>query len=83
MADLLVFIIVGLVVGALARLFMPGPDRIGILGTIGIGMLGAIIGGYLWEGIFGPEVGVAWIGSVLVGMALLWVYRRLVAGRRV
>ena len=83
MDDLLVFLIVGLVVGVLARLFMPGPDPIGILGTIVVGILGAIIGGYLWEAVFGPHEGVAWIGSVLAGMALLWIYRRLVAGRRV
>lgn len=81
MADIIVFIIVGLVVGLLARLLMPGRDPIGILGTIVVGIVGAIVGGYLWAAIFGNTEGVEWIGSILVAMALLWVYRRMTISR--
>jgi uncharacterized membrane protein YeaQ/YmgE (transglycosylase-associated protein family) len=35
----------GLVIGALGRLIVPGPTPLGCLGTIGVGVLGAIIGG--------------------------------------
>jgi uncharacterized membrane protein YeaQ/YmgE (transglycosylase-associated protein family) len=80
--EIIVFILVGAVIGVLARLIMPGPDPIGIIGTIVVGIVGAIVGGYLWRAIFGQTEGVEWIGSILVAMALLWIYRRMTFGRR-
>lgn len=79
--EILIYILVGLVVGALARLLMPGPDPIGILGTIVIGVIGAIVGGYLWRAVFSNTEGIEWIGSIIVAMALLWVYRKMTYGR--
>ena len=79
--EFIVFLLVGLVVGVVARLLMPGPDPVGILGTIIVGCVGAIIGGYLWSAVFGPNEGVAWIGSILMAMALLFLYRRLTGAR--
>lgn len=81
MGELLVFLLLGLVVGVIARLIMPGPDPIGILGTMLVGIVGAIVGGYLWIALFGNTEGPEWIGSILVAMALLWVYRRMTFGR--
>jgi uncharacterized membrane protein YeaQ/YmgE (transglycosylase-associated protein family) len=81
MGDIVVYILVGLVVGAIARLLMPGRDPIGILGTIVVGIVGAIIGGYLWVALFGNTKGIEWIGSILVAMGLLWVFRRMTIGR--
>ena len=79
--EFIVFLLVGLVVGVIARLLMPGPEPIGILGTIVVGCVGALIGGYLWAAIFGPNDGVAWIGSIIVAMGLLFLYRRMTLGR--
>ena len=79
--EFIVFLLVGLVVGVVARLMMPGPDPVGILGTIIVGCVGALIGGYLWSAVFGPNEGVAWIGSILMAMALLFLYRRLTGAR--
>ena len=81
MADLLILILVGLVVGALARLLMPGRDPIGILGTLVVGVVGAVLGGYLWREILSDTNGVEWIGAVLTAMALLWIYRKMTYGR--
>lgn len=81
MGELLVFIVVGLIVGVLARAILPGRDPIGILGTILVGIVGAIVGGYLWAALFGDTEGVNWIGSILVAMALLWIYRKMAVGR--
>lgn len=81
MGELLVFLLVGLVVGVVARLIMPGSDPIGVIGTIIVGMIGAVVGGYLWSALFGETEGVEWIGSILVAMALLWLYRRATIGR--
>jgi uncharacterized membrane protein YeaQ/YmgE (transglycosylase-associated protein family) len=80
-AEFLVFLLVGLIVGVIARLLIPGPDPIGILGTIVVGIVGAIAGGYLWRALFENSKGVEWIGSILVAMGLLFVYRKLSYGR--
>ena len=82
MAEIIVFILVGLVVGVVARLLMPGRDPIGIIGTILVGIVGAIVGGYLWKAVFGNTEDVEWIGSIIVAMLLLWIYRRMATGRR-
>jgi uncharacterized membrane protein YeaQ/YmgE (transglycosylase-associated protein family) len=79
--NLLVYILVGLIVGVIARALLPGRDPIGIIGTILVGIVGAVAGGYLWKAVFGNTEGVEWIGSILVAMALLWVYRMMVIGR--
>ncbi|MDQ3751432.1 MAG: GlsB/YeaQ/YmgE family stress response membrane protein [Actinomycetota bacterium] len=80
---ILTYIIVGLIVGALARLLMPGKDPIGIIATIAIGVIGAVAGGYLWSLVFGDSGGVEWIGSILVAMGLLFVYRQMTYGKTV
>lgn len=68
-------IIVGLVVGALARLLMPGRDPMGIGMTIVLGIVGALIGGGIWRALFGDSEGVEWVGSVLGAMLVLYLYR--------
>ena len=82
MAEIVGFIVIGIVVGAIARLVTPGPDAIGILGTIAVGIVAAVVGGYLWSELFGDTRGVEWIGSILVAMGLLLLIRRSAWGRR-
>lgn len=74
---LLEWLIVGAIVGGLARLFLPGQDPLGCLGTIFIGIAGAAIGGKLWQEFFGRQRGVAWIGAILMAMLLLALFRNL------
>ena len=79
--EILYYILIGLVVGLLARLLLPGRDPIGIIGTIVVGVLGAVVGGYLAGAVFEETEGVDWIASLLVAIALLFVYRRMTYGR--
>lgn len=81
--NLIYLIIAGLVIGAIARLLMPGPDPIGFIGTLLVGVLGVVIGGILWDQLLpnNDNDGVAVFAGVVVAMILLWIYRR-VAGRR-
>lgn len=79
--ELIGYVLVGLVIGIVARLVMPGRDPIGIVGTILVGIVGAVAGSYLWVALFGETEGVEWIGGVIVAMALLYVYRRVAIGR--
>ena len=71
------YVIAGLIVGALARLFLPGPSPVGCLGTIFIGIVGIYVGGRLWEEYLGKNKGVPWIGSILMAMLLLAIFRAL------
>jgi uncharacterized membrane protein YeaQ/YmgE (transglycosylase-associated protein family) len=74
---LIEWIIVGSIVGLLARLMLRRSDPVGCLGTIFIGIAGAAIGSKVWEEIFGNQRGVAWIGSILTAMFLLAILSRL------
>ena len=71
------YVIAGLVVGALARLLLPGTSPVGCLGTIFIGIVGIYVGGRLWEEFIGKNKGVPWIGSILTAMILLALFRAL------
>jgi uncharacterized membrane protein YeaQ/YmgE (transglycosylase-associated protein family) len=83
-------LIIGLIVGAIARLLLPGRDPIGIFGTIVVGIAGSFIGGFLENLIehhtlsihsFHP---VGLIGSVIGALLLLLLLRLtgLEPGRR-
>jgi uncharacterized membrane protein YeaQ/YmgE (transglycosylase-associated protein family) len=80
---ILAWIIVGLVVGALAKLVMPGRDPGGIIVTILLGIAGAFVGGAAGRalGFYDPGQPAGWIMSIL-GAILLLVGYRAVAGHR-
>ena len=72
-------IVWGFIVGALARLSLPGPDPMPWYATIALGLGGSIIGGILARLLIGTAGGLifAFLGAVL----LLYLYRRFVQGR--
>ncbi len=72
----------GLVIGLLARLFMPGRQRMNIFATIALGVIAAIAGGFLWNAIFVDQEGIAWIGAIVVAVILLWLYSRFAPKQR-
>jgi uncharacterized membrane protein YeaQ/YmgE (transglycosylase-associated protein family) len=76
-------LLIGLVVGAVAKLFMPGRDPGGFIITMLLGVAGAFLAGYLGKamGYYSPGEAPGLIASVLGAMLLLLVYR-LVARRR-
>jgi uncharacterized membrane protein YeaQ/YmgE (transglycosylase-associated protein family) len=78
--SILVYIIAGAIIGALARLIVPGRQSMSILVTVIIGIVAAIIGGILWQAIFPDNDGIAWIGSIILAVVLVLLYTRL-AGR--
>jgi uncharacterized membrane protein YeaQ/YmgE (transglycosylase-associated protein family) len=75
----------GLIVGALAKLLMPGRDPGGIIVTMAIGIVGALLGGWLGRAVgwYGPNDGAGYIVSILGAILLLWIYRMIVARRTV
>ena len=46
---IVVLVVIGLIAGLVARLLVPSRDKIGLLGTIAVGVAGSFIGGFLWE----------------------------------
>jgi len=77
-------LIVGLVVGALAKLFMPGKDPGGVIITMLLGIAGALVAGFVGRS-FGwyasGTSGAGIIASIIGAMALLGIYRLLLRRR--
>jgi uncharacterized membrane protein YeaQ/YmgE (transglycosylase-associated protein family) len=46
-----------------------------------LGIVAALVGGFLWNAIFPNNDGIAWIGSIVVAVVILFLYERFVAGR--
>lgn len=69
-------ILVGLLVGALGRLFHPGRDKMGLLMTMAIGVASVLIAGLLIHGFLG------FIIAVVIGVVLVALWSRFVERRR-
>lgn len=78
---LIVLVVIGLIVGALARLLLPGPDPMGIGATILLGVVGTFSAG-LFSWFVLHRHGAGLILSVLFSMLILWLYRRSATSRR-
>jgi uncharacterized membrane protein YeaQ/YmgE (transglycosylase-associated protein family) len=80
---ILTMIIVGFVVGLLARALKPGNDRMGIILTTLVGIAGSFLAGYAGQalGLYTPGQPAGWIASILGAMVLL-VIVSLLRGRR-
>ena len=72
--DIIVYVIAGAIIGALARLIVPGKQSMGWVITIVLGIVAAIVGGILWNAVFPDNEGVAWIGSIIVAVVLVFLY---------
>lgn len=72
-------ILIGLVVGALAKFIMPGKDPGGIIITILLGIVGSLVANFLGSlvGLYGQGERAGLIASVLGAVLVLWLYRRI------
>jgi uncharacterized membrane protein YeaQ/YmgE (transglycosylase-associated protein family) len=76
-------LIIGLVIGAIAKLIMPGKDPGGIIVTMLLGVVGALIAGFLGRAIGWYHEGepAGFIASVIGAILLLTIYRMIIARR--
>ena len=77
------WILFGLVVGAIAKLVMPGKDPGGIIVTMLLGIAGAVLGGFVGRalGFYGPGQAAGFVMSFIGAVVLLALYRMMI-GRR-
>ena len=82
---ILVTIIIGLIVGALAKLIMPGKDPGGVIITILLGIAGSFIAGVLGHALGWYKVGdgPGIIASIIGSIILLAIYRAVIGRRHV
>ena len=81
---IIAFLIIGLVAGFLARWLVPGPDPMGWLGTLVLGLVGSFVGGTLAALVFGGTLEVSasgLVGSIVGAMIVLLIWRAM-TGRR-
>lgn len=83
MFSILGWIVFGLIIGAIAKLLMPGRDPGGIIVTILLGIVGALLGGFLGRsmGLYGPGEAAGFVMALIGAMILLVLYRLFFAQR--
>ena len=81
---ILAWILFGLVVGVVARFLMPGRDPAGMIGTIVIGVVGALSGGFLGRlaGWYAEGEPAGFVMAVIGAIVLLAIYRAIVGRSR-
>lgn len=79
LAGLAVF---GLVVGALGRLAVPGPNPLGCLGTMAAGVTGSFLAGIVGRIIFGRGYTAGWIASIIGAAVVVYLFSRFRRPRR-
>ncbi|TMK67762.1 MAG: GlsB/YeaQ/YmgE family stress response membrane protein [Actinobacteria bacterium] len=75
---IIAWLIVGLLAGAIARALVPGPDPMGLLGTMLLGLVGSVIGGLIGNLFVSGDQDLTpagLIGSILGAVIALLVYR--------
>ena len=81
---IIVFLIIGLIAGFIARALVPGPDPMGWLGTMILGIVGSFVGGTLAALVFGGTLDLSasgLVGSIIGAIIVLLIWRAM-GGRR-
>jgi uncharacterized membrane protein YeaQ/YmgE (transglycosylase-associated protein family) len=78
MFGLLTTVIIGFIVGVIAKLIMPGKENMGFIITTLLGIAGSFVATYAGQaaGWYEAGEGAGWIGSIVGAFILLWIYNR-------
>jgi len=74
--SIIVTLVVGFIVGLIARAIMPGNQSMGIIMTTILGVVGSLVAGYGGAalGLYAPGTPAGWIASVVGAIIVLWIY---------
>ncbi len=79
--SIIAWVVLGLIAGILAKWLYPGPNRSGLLATIALGIVGALVGGFLGQMVGLGTVSALNIRSILLAaggaVLVIWISRRL------
>lgn len=77
-------IVIGFIVGLIARALMPGRDPGGFIVTVVLGIVGAVVAKFIGQamGLYGPGESAGFIASVIGAIVVLAIYRMVVGRRR-
>jgi len=83
MFGLLLTILIGFVVGVIAKLIMPGKENMGFILTTLLGVAGSIAATYAGQAVgwYQAGEGAGWIGSIVGAFLLLWIYQKFQSRR--
>ena len=72
-------IIIGFIVGVIAKFIMPGKENMGFIVTTLLGIAGSIVATYAGQAVGWYQAGEAtgWIGSIVGAFVLLWIYQKV------
>lgn len=76
--EILWLLVVGLIAGFIARFLVPGPDPMGLLATLVLGVIGSFVGGLILAFVTEGELvltAAGWLGSILGAVVALLIYR--------
>ncbi|HEY8338278.1 MAG TPA: GlsB/YeaQ/YmgE family stress response membrane protein [Egibacteraceae bacterium] len=85
---IIAWIVLGLLAGIIAKAILPGDDPGGIIVTTILGIVGALLGGFLAQALFDvdPNQGFfnlsTWLSAIIGSIILLLIYRVVMGGRR-
>jgi uncharacterized membrane protein YeaQ/YmgE (transglycosylase-associated protein family) len=66
--NVLSWIVIGLLAGAMAGWFVPGRERSGCIGTTLIGVAGGLLGGWVWTELLGQDQAGGFLGALLIAV---------------
>ena len=64
----LIWIVIGLIAGALAGWFVPGRERMGCIGTTVVGIFGGLLGGWIWTEVLGRDAAGGILGAIIIAV---------------
>jgi uncharacterized membrane protein YeaQ/YmgE (transglycosylase-associated protein family) len=65
---IIAWIVVGLIAGAIAGFFVPGRERMGCIGTTVVGVIGGLLGGWLWVEVLNMGEPTGFLGALVVAV---------------
>ena len=75
-AIILLLALQGLVIGAFARLALPGKDPLTLFQTMAVGLAGSLIAGVVFYLIFGDEAAPGFLGALVFSVLIMYAIRR-------